>query len=81
MAEDGAGGLGQDQLQSKRTLTLKDFSKIDKFDGAEDKWLDWSFVFKMTVGTLNTDSLQFMEVVEAKSEVADRHLRPRDEPH
>ena len=53
-------------------LDERHFRRVEKFDGAEGKWKEWSFLFKTQVGAANKMARNLLdEVQKMKSEEPD----------
>ena len=53
-------------------LDERSFRRVEKFDGADGKWKEWSFLFKTQVGAANKMARNLLdEVQKMKSEEPD----------
>ena len=69
MSNQGASTVGGDNRAAGgnrgRLIHPKSFEKIDKFDGSESMWIEWAYVFRMTVSTASADANSVLDIVEA----------------
>ena len=45
-------------------LDERHFRRIDKFDGVESKWKEWSFQMKTTIGSINPKTRSLLEDIQ-----------------
>ena len=60
------GGSRQARVEARHV-------KIGTFDGAPDKWDDWSFAFRRTIRSMSNEAYQMMTNVEKKSAEINEH--------
>ena len=47
-----------------KILSAKDFSKLEKFEGQDERFGEWAFVFRTIVGSLSPKMQRVLEAVE-----------------
>ena len=68
-----------DSHRRKRMLDEKGFSRVSKFSHGEDKWSDWAWEFKISVGTQCAGMKALMEYVETHEYESTAQIRGSSE--
>ena len=61
MREGGSGGGGGRDHGGVGHLDERHFRRMEKFDGSESKWKEWSFQLKTSLGAVNPKTRDLLE--------------------